>query len=113
MLGARVPDKSSDQGVNKQELTPIASRGKSDDKGPRVDENVSKGGIPGGWPAAVVLIDVEPMTRDDVFWETEGVKSRKRKIGDSVCLRITICTTGIPTVISRSMVISRRFCPED
>ena len=53
------------------ELTPIGSRNKSDDHRPRPDENVSNGGVMGGFSTAVVLVDVKSVTSNNKFW---GIK---------------------------------------
>ena len=69
------------KGKADEKLTPIASRDKSDDKGPRINKDVSEGGVPGGCTTAVVLVDIEPMTRDNVFWDAKevGLMEMKKK----------------------------------
>ena len=63
----RVPDERLEQRTTGLKLTPITSRGNGDDERPRVDEDVSERGVPSGWPTAIILIDVESVTSDDVF----------------------------------------------
>ena len=44
-----------------------------------MNENVGKGGVHGGCPTAVVLVDIEPMASDDIFWGVKGVEFTEMK----------------------------------
>ena len=75
----KATDKHLEQGKNGRKLTPVVGRNERDGEGPRVNENVSRRGVPGGRRTAVVLVDVESMARDNVFWEAKGVESMETK----------------------------------
>ena len=107
---ARVPNERLKLPKSRQRLTSIASRNKADNYGPRPDENVSEMRVPGRRGTTEVLVDVESVASNNIFWGAKGTELDLVDGKKEERLRKTICDTGIPTVISRSTITSRRFC---
>ena len=57
-------------------LTPVSSRDNRNDEGPRPNENIGEVSVPGGRSTAKVLVDVEPVTSNNIFWSVKGNRVR-------------------------------------
>ena len=57
-------------------LTPINGRDNRNDERPRPNENIGKRSVPGGWSTAEVLVDIEPVTSNNIFWSAKGNRVR-------------------------------------
>ena len=108
---AQVPDERLKSQYGRWKLTPIASRDNPNDKRPRKNENVCKRSDWNAPYASVVLDDLEPVTRDNVFWcEKATILDKVRRNIQYGYSRATISNTGIPTVINRSVSVPWRSC---